>query len=127
MPESEPPSGDQSFGRRLQELRRGRFTQRKLAERVGIDFTYLSKLENGRGEPPSEATVRRLAEELDADPDELLALAGKISAELRARAAEDPTFALLLRKLPHLTEDQLRKISHIADEPTGPPEPDSRS
>jgi transcriptional regulator with XRE-family HTH domain len=41
-----------TFGERLRQLRRERqMNQRALAERAGIDFTYLSKLENGRMAP----------------------------------------------------------------------------
>ena len=111
MPETELPKDEKSFGRRLQELRRHRgLTQRGLAGRVGIDFTYLSKLENGRGEPPSDQTVVKLAGELEADAEELLALAGKIPAELREKAADDPEFALLLRRLPSLPKDVMDRI-----------------
>jgi len=36
------------FGQRLRELRREkRWTLRALADAVGVDFTYLSKIENG--------------------------------------------------------------------------------
>lgn len=61
-----------------------KLSQRELASRVarrlgsGFDFTYLSKIENDRVEhPPSTAVILALAAELDADGDELLALAGK--------------------------------------------------
>ena len=118
MPTPEPPRGDESFGRRIQELRRSRgMTQRQLADRLGIDFTYLSKLENSRGEPPSDQTVRRLAQELEADAENLLALAGKIPADVRAKAAEDPDFALLLRRLPSLSQDTLDRIYRNAKIP----------
>ena len=111
MPEIESSKEEKPFGKRLQELRRDRgLTQRGLAARVGIDFTYLSKLENGRGEPPSDQTVVKLASELSADSEELLALAGKIPAELREKAADDPEFALLLRRLPSLPKDVMDRI-----------------
>ncbi len=111
MPGPDQSRDDGSFGRRIQALRRTRgLTQRQLAEKLGIDFTYLSKLENSRGEPPGEATVRKLARELSADAEELLALAGKISVELREKAVEDPDFALLLRRLPSLPDSVLQHI-----------------
>jgi HTH-type transcriptional regulator, competence development regulator len=111
LPDPDQPREDGSFGKRIQELRRAKsLTQRQLAERLGIDFTYLSKLENSRGEPPGEQTVRNLARELGADAEQLLALAGKIPSELRARAAEDPEFALLLRRLPSLPDSVLERI-----------------
>jgi transcriptional regulator with XRE-family HTH domain len=108
---SEPEARPPTFGRTIQELRRARnLTQRDLAARLGIDFTYLSKLENDRGEPPGEATVRKIAEILEADPEELLALAGKLPAELRERALRDVDFARFLRRLPEVPDDELRKV-----------------
>jgi len=67
-------------------------TQQELAERVaarlkeedrrGFDVTYLSKIENGRLPPPSTAAILQLAKELDADSDELLALADKAPPDI---------------------------------------------
>lgn len=90
-------------------------TQRQAAAALGIDFTYLSKLENDRGEPPGEPLVQRMAELYDADSEELLALAGKVPAELRERASEDRQFALLLRRLPTLPADKLKEIYKSAE------------
>ncbi len=67
------------FGQRLRSLRRERgLTLRGLAEAAGVDFTYLSKIENARVDPPSTRAIIALAEELGADAYELIALAGKV-------------------------------------------------
>jgi len=104
-----------SFGAVLRRLRREHqppLTQRKLAEAVGIDFTYLSKLENDQvGQSPSEDLVGRLAAVLGQDKDDLLALAGKIPVDpLRQIAAQNSDVARLLRRLPDLSPDRLRKV-----------------
>lgn len=107
-----------AFGSRIQQLRREHeMTQREVASKLGIDFTYLSKLENGRGEPPGEDTVRGLASLFGVEPEELLALAGKLPVELRERAQVDLQFATLLRTLPKLSDDELRKIYRNAGVP----------
>jgi transcriptional regulator with XRE-family HTH domain len=113
-----------SFGSRIQQLRRdhGR-TQRDVARELGIDFTYLSKLENDRGEPPGEETVRSLAKLFDVDVEKLLALAGKLPAELRQRAQTDVQFATLLRTLPRLSDEDLRRIYKNAGMGGKPPKP----
>jgi HTH-type transcriptional regulator, competence development regulator len=69
-----------TFGQRLRQLRRERsLTQRQLAERTGVDFTYLSKLENDRlDHTPSLKTLRALAEALDADELDLMEYADKV-------------------------------------------------
>jgi transcriptional regulator with XRE-family HTH domain len=73
------------FGERLRELRKERgLTLRALAELVGVDFTYLSKIENDKaGYLPGADTIRALAEALKADPLELLELVGKVPPEMR--------------------------------------------
>jgi transcriptional regulator with XRE-family HTH domain len=103
-------NGD-TFGKRIQDLRRERgLTQREVAARLDIDFTYLSKLENDRGESASEGTVRKLAAILDTDAEELLALAGRVPPELRERAQQDLEFATFLRRLPNASDKQLRSL-----------------
>jgi HTH-type transcriptional regulator, competence development regulator len=113
-------STDHSFGARIQQLRRDHgMTQRQVAAELGIDFTYLSKLENDRGEPPGEETVRRLAQLFGIDAEELLAKAGKIPTELRERAQGDVQFATLLRTLPKLSQDELQRVYRSAGIPGG--------
>ena len=60
-----------------------RFSLRQVAERVGFQPAYLSKIERDLEAPPSEEKIIRLAGELAADPDVLLAMAGKVSSDLR--------------------------------------------
>jgi HTH-type transcriptional regulator, competence development regulator len=73
----------EKFGVKLRELRKQvGMTQRELAERVNIDFTYLSKIENGVMPPPSEKVILQLAEALNADKDELIILAGRVPSDI---------------------------------------------
>jgi transcriptional regulator with XRE-family HTH domain len=110
-----------AFGKRIRELRKGRgdghISLRDLAQRVGIDFTYLSKIENGKVPPPSNEVIEKLARELGADLEELLALAAKVSQEdLREAVAQDHRIGVLFRKLQSrdLTEEQLERMISIA-------------
>src|SRR5215471_21688855 len=61
-----------------------RFSLRQVAQRIGIEPAYLSKVERELVGPPSEATIIRLATDLGEDPDVLLALAGKVGSDLQA-------------------------------------------
>ena len=70
----------QRFGRHLRQIREGlrqddrRYSLRQVAQRIGIEPAYLSKIERGDVAPPSEATTMKLARELGEDPDVLLAM-----------------------------------------------------
>src|SRR5262249_22746185 len=78
------------FGQRLRELRQNKnLTLRQLADAVGVDFTYLSKIENGKaGYLPGAETIRSLAEALEADALELLQLADKVPPEMERFAGD---------------------------------------
>ncbi len=105
------------FGSRIRELRvKKDLNLRDFAQRIGIDFTYLSKIENGKVEPPSEKIIRVMAKELDVDAEELLALAGKFSSEeMRQAVQANPKVGLLLRKLQtrSLTKQQIEQMIKI--------------
>ncbi len=71
------------FGARLKELRRqAGLSQSELAKKVGVNFTYLSKIESGAKSAPSEKVILRLARVLNADSDELMILAGRIPSDI---------------------------------------------
>jgi transcriptional regulator with XRE-family HTH domain len=80
-----------SFGTRIRQLRKEHdLTLRELAEQVEIDFTYLSKIETGNTPVPAEATIRRLARALNADPEELILLANKLPADFEQDLLDRP-------------------------------------
>jgi HTH-type transcriptional regulator, competence development regulator len=111
----------ESFGDRIRRRRREQvpaLTQRQLADQVGIDFTYLSKLENDQpGQSPSEELVGKLAKALNDDVGDLLALAGKIPVDpLRRIAAENSEVARFLRRLPNLSADRMRRVIDASED-----------
>src|SRR5213593_4365494 len=75
-----------TFGQKLREFRQKKgMTLRALAEATGVDFTYLSKIENDKvGYLPGAETIRDLAQALGVDAIELLELANKLPPELAA-------------------------------------------
>ena len=93
------------------------FSVRQVAGRVGVEPAYLSKIERNHVAPPSEATIRRLAEDLGEDPDVLLALAGKVSSDLRQIIVGRPKlFADLLRELKTLPDHAIvRLVREVRD------------
>ncbi len=100
-----------TIGQRIREIRKSRnLTQRELADRVGINFTYLSRVENDRlddEQTPREETLQRIAKALDADPDELLLLARRIPDSYRDRILSHPG---VFRKLLNLSDSDLEDL-----------------
>ena len=106
-----------AFGDHVRELRERKrggdrsFSLRQVAQRVGIEPTYLSKLERGELPPPSEETARKLAEELGEDPEVHLALAGKVSSDLQEIIRRRPKlFADLIRQMKNAPNHAILKI-----------------
>ena len=70
-------------GAMIRETRQARgITLRQLASQVGIHFTHLSKIENGKDQI-GRKSLTRIAEELGVDPDLLLGEAGHQQAPFR--------------------------------------------
>lgn len=69
----------ETFGQTLRELRRSKsISQRNLADKVGVDFSYISKIENDRLPPPAADTIVKICEALSVLPDKLLSITGKM-------------------------------------------------
>jgi transcriptional regulator with XRE-family HTH domain len=94
-----------------------RYSVRQVAGRVGIQPSFLSKVERGEGSPPGEDTLVRLAAELGVEPDLVLALAGKVSRELRDVIRRRPLlFGQLIRELKDLPDHAvLRLVREVRD------------
>lgn len=76
------------------------FSIRKVANRIGIHHSYLSKIERGEPASLSEKRMVALAAELGDDPDLLMAMNGKVSEEIRRAVFDNPVRAVeLLRAI----------------------------
>jgi transcriptional regulator with XRE-family HTH domain len=99
------------FGERVRQLRNGKgYDLRTLAGKVGVHFTYLSKVENEKldfGDYPSDQLIGKLAAALDSDVDELLLLAKKVPEKIRRRVLERPD---VFRKLAELDDAALDRV-----------------
>lgn len=87
---------------------------RKLAELLGINFTYLSKIESGDLPPPAEDKIRMLSQHLELDLDDLFSLARKVPGDL-GQLALRPKIPLLLRATETLDEVQVQKLITMAE------------
>jgi len=93
------------------------YSVRQVAARIGVQPSYLSKVERDETAPPSEAKVKALAEELGLDPDVLLALAGKVSTDLQDVIRKRPElFSALIRQLKDAPDNAvLRVVREVRD------------
>jgi transcriptional regulator with XRE-family HTH domain len=91
------------FGQRVREPKTAKnLTLRALAPKVGVGFTYLSKVENEKldlGDYPFEVLIRMLAKALDAVLDELFLLAEIVPDRIRKRVLERPDVFCRLAEL----------------------------
>src|SRR5918995_5080792 len=100
---------DNTFGRALREARRSEgMSQRDLAGTVGVDFSYISKVENGRLPPPAADTIVRICEALRVSSDQLLAATGKMPTEIQKMLGGSPSALRFIREAYHmaLTDDE---------------------
>jgi len=105
------------FGDAVRRLREARaetgagFSLRQVAARCDITPAYLSRVERGEVAPPGEETLVKLAKEIGEDPDVLLAMAGKVSADLRAIIIARPKlFADLIRSIKDAPDNSLLRV-----------------
>lgn len=81
-----------SFGVYLRSLRiRKQHSQKSLAEAIGVDTSYISKLENDRVDPPSDVLMSRLSSVLGVSKGYLMARSGKIPPKLQLILRDNPT------------------------------------
>ncbi len=104
-----------TFGLALRERRRAAgVSQRELAERIKVDFSYISKLENGRLPPPAADTIVAICQVLDIRAEELLALTGKIPSEVQRNVSGSKVAQEFLREAQQLalTDEEWMTMMH---------------
>ena len=103
-------------------------SQRELARRADLNFSYLSKIEAGLVSPPSDDKVRALVAALgrsEADAAHLLGLAhqSRVPNEVvKAALIRNPGVGALLRRIQdrRLTEQELAALLRVVDDGTTP-------
>ena len=96
-----------TFGELLREKRRAAsLSQRQLAERAGVDFSYISKLENGRLPAAADDTVVRICAILGCPAEEFFTAAGKLPTELGDSLVGEPAAIRFLQEASRLQLSQ---------------------
>jgi len=105
---------DKTFGQLLKEIRRSKsVSQRELAEKVNVDFSYISKIENNRLPPPAAATIEKICEVLEVPAELLLSYSGKVSDDIKSLITSDPEVVKFLKevKTMNLTSSDWDKLT----------------
>ena len=92
-----------TFGEAMKTLRReADVSQRTLADGVGVDFSYISKVENGRLPAPAADTVVRICQVLGVPPERLLSLTGKLPTDVQEAVGGSPAAQQFMRSAQQL-------------------------
>ncbi len=105
---------ENTFGQLLKDLRRSKsVSQRDLAVKVGVDFTYISKIENDRLPPPSAQTIEKISDVLGVPHEILLSHSGKVSEDIKAMITASPEVVQFLKEVKalNLTSSDWKKLS----------------
>lgn len=105
-------SGREKFGAFIRREREAReIGLREMAKKIGVSPTYMSKVERDEFTPPTEDKVRAIAQILECDPDELLAMAGRVPSDLADIIKRQPVeMSALLRTANGLSAEELARL-----------------
>jgi transcriptional regulator with XRE-family HTH domain len=106
---------ERTFGQALREVRRSKdMSQRELAKKVGVDFSYISKIENDRLSPPAADTIVKICKALEVPVEDLLALKGKIPSELEDAIGSSPAALKFMKRAQamDLSEEEWEELAH---------------
>ncbi len=111
-PESPVVAGASKFGAYVRSVRLAEgMGLRRVSEQVGMSPAYLSMVERGELDPPTRPKIVALAKALKQDQDSLLALAGKVSADIPVILLRHPIgLCALLRATRGMSKDKIDKL-----------------
>ena len=111
-------NGREKFGafiRREREALEPKVGLRDMAKMIGVSPTYLSKVERDEFPPPAEDKVRKIAEIIKCDSDDLLARAGRVSSDISDIIKRHPVkLAALLRTTKGLKAEDIERLARAA-------------
>ena len=88
---------------------------REMAKKIGVSPTYLSRVERDEFTPPTEDKVRAIAQIIECDIDELLAMSGRMPSDLADIIKRNPVeVSALLRTTSGMTRDQIARLAEGA-------------
>lgn len=87
---------------------------RDMAKKIKVSPTFMSKVETEDWKP-GEEKLRKIAEIIDCDPDDLLARAGRVSTDITDIIKRHPVeLTALLRTAKNLTAEDIARLAQDA-------------
>lgn len=113
-----------TFGQILQKTRRAKGkTQRDLADLIGMDYGYYSRIENDKFDyKPSRETIEKIVEKLGCEENEkaeLLTAAGRIDKEMEEmaiKAVERPELRPLFRAVMETPKEEIDDLFELINQ-----------
>jgi transcriptional regulator with XRE-family HTH domain len=106
-------TGREKFGEFIRRERDAKgLSLREMAKKIKVSPTFLSKVETEDWKP-GEEKLRKIAEVISCDPDDLLARAGRVPAELSEIIKQSPhrhEMTALLRTAKGFTAEEMGKL-----------------
>jgi transcriptional regulator with XRE-family HTH domain len=108
--------GREKFGAFIRRLREAKgIGLREMARKIGVSPTYLSKIERDEFPPPTEDRVRKIAEILECNVDELLARADRVSSDVSELIKQRPVeLTALLRTTRGMSAEDIVRLARKA-------------
>jgi len=106
---------NRTFGQLLKEIRNAKsISQRDLAEKIDVDFSYISKIENDRLPPPSADLIKKISSALEVSDDILWAYSGKLDNELTNMITSSPEAIKFMNQVRNmnLSHDDWKKLTN---------------
>jgi HTH-type transcriptional regulator, competence development regulator len=111
----------QKFGSFIRQKREEkRLSLREMAKMIQVSPTFLSKVETEDWKP-GEEKLRKIAEVIGCDPDDLFARAGRVPAELAdiIKQSPRPEMTALLRTTKNFTAEEMKQLVRHAQKIRG--------
>lgn len=92
-----------------------KITQRELASKIGVDFSYISKIESGETKTPSDGILEKISKILDLDAEVLMLLSNRLPDEIREKIETNPKAMEVMKLLSkkQITESQWDEVFKI--------------
>ena len=119
--------GKEKFGAFVRQKREEKgIGLREMARMIDCSATYLSMVERDAMQPPAEDKVKAIAKLINCDADDLLARAGRLSADIADIIKRRPVeLAALLRNTKGLTAGEIVQLARQAKKTKGEVAPNS--